>query len=219
MAKQNKQNENPEVEEALTTGGSWIVKHQDAIMWVIIGILAVVLVVMAVQKWYVTPKNAEADEAVAKAVVYFQAHDYDKALNGDEADCIGFEAIASDYALTKGGKLAALYAGLCYYDLEDYESAVKYLKKFKAKDLNVAPAAKQKLGDAYVALGENEKAVKAFEEAAKSGNEIIAPISLKKAGFVYLEMGDTKAANKAFQTIKDQYPQSAEAQDIEKYIH
>lgn len=219
MANKAKQNESLEnVQEALTVSGSWIIKHQNAIMWGIIAVLAVVLSVMAFHNYYLKPKSAEANDAVAKAVVYFAAKDYEKALNGDDAECMGFEAIANDYAHTQGGNLAALYAGICYYDLGQYEEAVKYLGKFDADDLNIAPAAKQKLGDAYVALGELKKAVKSFEAAADSGNEIIAPISLKKAGIVYLELGDTKAAKKAFQTIKDNYPASAEAQDIEKYI-
>ncbi len=219
MAKNVKNEDGLEnVQEALTTSGSWIVKHQNAITWVITAILAVVLVIMTVHNYYLKPKNNEANNEIGKAVVYFAAHDYQTALNGDDTDCIGFEQIADNYALTKGGKLAALYAGLCYYNLEDYESAVKYLKKFDSKDLNVAPAAKEKLGDAYVALGELNKAVKCFEKAAAYNNNVIAPISLKKAGLVYLELGNNKAAKKAFQSIKDNYPNSQEAQDIDKYI-
>jgi tetratricopeptide (TPR) repeat protein len=114
--------------------------------------------------------------------------------------------------------LAALYAGICYYQLGQYEDAAVYLAKFSANDLSVEPAALQLLGDAYVQLEEYGKAAKAFEAAAKSGNDLIAPMSLKKAGFVYLEMGNKVAAKKAFETIKADYPASVEAQDIEKYI-
>mgnify|MGYP002522532223 FL=1 len=67
-------------------------------------------------------------------------------------------------------------------------------------------------------MGEYGKAVSAFETAAKSGNDLIAPMSLKKAGFVYLEQGNKNAAKKAFEAIKNDYPASTEAQDIEKYI-
>ena len=218
MAKNEKKEDGLEnVQEALTTSGSWIIKHQNVITWVITGILAVVLIIMAVHNYYLKPKSAEADNEIGRAVVYFTAHDYETALNGND-DCIGFESIANDYSLTKGGKLAALYAGLCYYNMEDYENAVKYLKKFNSKDLNVGPAAKEKLGDAYVALGEMNAAVKSFEAAAASKNDIIAPISLKKAGLVYLELGNTKAARKSFETLKENYPNSQEAQDIDKYI-
>jgi TolA-binding protein len=102
--------------------------------------------------------------------------------------------------------------------LGQYEDAAAYLAKFSADDLTVEPAALQLLGDAYVQLEEYGKAAKAFEAAAKSGNDLIAPMSLKKVGFVYLEMGNKAAAKKAFEAIKADYPASTEAQDIEKYI-
>jgi TolA-binding protein len=92
------------------------------------------------------------------------------------------------------------------------------LAKFDANDLNIEPAAAQLLGDAYVQLEDYAKAVKAFESAAASGNDIIAPMSLKKLGFVQMELGNNAAAKKAFEAIKNDYPMSAEAQDIDKYI-
>ena len=67
-------------------------------------------------------------------------------------------------------------------------------------------------------MQEYGKAAKAFEAAAASGNEVIAPMSLKKAGIVYLHEGEKGKALKAFKTIKDEYPASSEAQDIDKYI-
>ena len=92
------------------------------------------------------------------------------------------------------------------------------MAKFSAKDLNVEPAALQLLGDAYVQMEDYAKAAKAFTAAAKSGNELIAPMSLKKLGFVQMELGNNSAAKKAFETIKNEYPMSMEAQDIDKYI-
>jgi TolA-binding protein len=67
-------------------------------------------------------------------------------------------------------------------------------------------------------MEEYGKAAKAFGAAAKSGNELIAPMSLKKLGFVQMELGNNKAALKAFEAIKNDFPASTEAQDIEKYI-
>jgi TolA-binding protein len=102
--------------------------------------------------------------------------------------------------------------------LGQYEDAAAYLSKFSANDLTIEPAALQLLGDAYVQMEEYDKAAKAFEAAAKSGNDLIAPMSLMKAGKVYLELGNNAAAKKAFETVKAQYPTSAEAQDADKYI-
>lgn len=222
MAKKNEfKNQDQELEnvnEALSSSAQWIEDHSNLLTWIITAIVVVVLGVMALNNYVIKPKAVEASNENAKAVVYFAAGDFDKALNGDGAECMGFEAIASDYHCFQAGKLAALYAGICYFQQGDYEAATKWIRKFSANDELINPAASMLLGDAYVYMEELDKAAKAFEMAAKSENELIAPMSLKKAGLVYLEKGNKKAAKNAFQTIKKYYPQSQEAQDIEKYI-
>ena len=207
-----------EVNEALTGAGKWVEDNADLISWVVAGIAIVVMAVIAINRYVLVPHAEEASNENAKAVVYFMAGDFDKALNGDDAECIGFEAIANEYRLYQQGKLAALYAGICYFEKGDFDEAARYLKRFSADDLNIDPAARQLLGDAYVELEEYGKAAKAFEKAAESGNEIIAPMSLKKAGVVYLHEGKNAKALRAFKAIKENYPASAEAQDIDKYI-
>ena len=206
------------VQEALNTTSAWIEANQNKLTWAITAIVVVVLGVIAINNYVLKPKAAAASNENAKAVVYFTQGNYELALNGDDAECIGFEAIANEYKCAQAGKLAALYAGVCYYQLGDYTAAAEYLAKFSAKDLNVEPAALQLLGDAYVQMEDYAKAAKAFTAAAKSGNELIAPMSLKKLGFVQMELGNNAAAKKAFETIKNDYPASVEAQDIEKYI-
>ena len=221
MAKKDfkKEEQNLEnVQEALNTTSVWIEANQNKLTWAITAIVVVVLGVIALNTYVLKPKAAEASNENAKAVVYFAQGNYEVALNGDDAECIGFEAIANEYKCSQPGKLAALYAGICYYQLGDYAAAAEYLAKFSAKDLNIEPAAAQLLGDAYVQMEDYAKAAKAFSAAAKSGNELIAPMSLKKLGFVQMELGNNAAAKKAFETIKSDYPASAEAQDIEKYI-
>ena len=217
--KQTVEDQNLEnVQEALNTTSAWIEKNQNKLTWAVTIIVAIVVGVLALNTYVIKPKAVEVSNENAKAVTYFMQGDWEKALNGDDAECIGFQAIADEYKCYQGGKLAALYAGICYYQLGQYEDAAAYLSKFSADDLTIEPAALQLLGDTYVQLEEYGKAAKAFEAAAKSGNDIIAPMSLKKAGFVHLELGNKVAAKKAFETIKADYPASTEAQDIEKYI-
>ena len=217
--KQTVEDQNLEnVQEALNTTSAWIEKNQNKLTWAVTIIVAVVVGVLALNTYVIKPKAVEVSNENAKAVTYFMQGDWEKALNGDDAECIGFQAIADEYKMYQGGKLAALYAGVCYYQLGQYEDAAAYLSKFSANDLTIEPAALQLLGDAYVQMEEYDKAAKAFEAAAKSGNDLIAPMSLMKAGKVYLELGNNAAAKKAFETFKNQYPTSAEAQDADKYI-
>ena len=216
VVKQDEQLE--EVNEALTGAGKWIEDHANLLTWIVCGIAVVVMGVIAINNYVIKPHAQEASNENAKAAAYFMAGDFDKALNGDDAECIGFAAIADEYKHYQQGELAALYAGICYFEKGEYEEAAKYLKRFDADDVNIDPAAHQLLGDAYVELQEYGKAAKAFEAAAESGNELIAPMSLKKAGLVYMHEGQKAKALKAFQAIKENYPSSAEAQDIDKYI-
>ena len=116
MAKKDfkKEEQNLEnVQEALNTTSAWIEANQNKLTWAITAIVVVVLAVIAINTYVLKPKAQEANNENAKAVVYFTQGNYELALNGDEAECIGFEAIANDYKCSKPGKLAALYAGIC----------------------------------------------------------------------------------------------------------
>jgi len=206
------------VNEALGSAGQWIEDHQNMLFGIVAGIIVVILGFIGIRKYVVEPHALEASNENAKAVEYFLQGDWETALNGDDAECLGFLAIAEDYKMYQQGELAGLYAGICYYQLGQWEEATKWIKKFSAGDANIDPASHQLLGDAYVQMGELNQAVKAFDAAAKSGNEMIAPMSLKKAGLVYLELEKKAEAMKCFEQIRDNYPQAQEAQDIDKYI-
>jgi len=214
--KEDEQLEN--MNEALSGAGQWIEDHQNLLFGIVIGIIVIVLGFIGFRKYVVEPHALEASNENAKAVEYFLQGDWEKALNGDEAECMGFLAINDDYAMYQEGELAGLYAGICYYQLGQYEEAAQYIKKFSAGDVMIDPASHQLLGDAYVQMGELDKAVKAFDAAAKSENELIAPMSLKKEGLVYMELDKKAEAKKCFELIRDNFPQSQEAQDIEKFI-
>lgn len=220
MAKEIKHQENAqeEVQETLNAAGQWVIANQNLLSGIVTAVVVVIVGVMALNTYVFKPKQVEANNENAKAVVYFMQGDFQKALHGDEAECIGFEEIASNYKFYQAGKLAALYAGICNYELGEYEEAAAYLKKFDAEDLVIAPAAKMLLGDAYVELDENAKAIKAFKSAAEDKDALVAPMALKKMGLVLLEEGKKSEAKKAFEQIKKEHPASQEAQDIEKYI-
>jgi len=70
-----------------------------------------------------------------------------------------------------------------------------------------------------VDLGEVENGIKYFNTAASEANSTtLSPIYLKKAGVAYEHLLDYSKALKSYQTIKDKYPLSSEANEIDKYI-
>ena len=75
------------------------------------------------------------------------------------------------------------------------------------------------LGDVYSELKDYGKAITYYKKAAnKTENSFTSPLFLKKLGLVYEEEKDFEAALKAYQTIKEKYPESAEASNIDQYI-
>ena len=150
---------------------------------------------------------------------YFQNGEYQTAIEGNGGDYNGFESIISENGSTKAGNLAKAYAGISYMRLGQYDNAIKNLESFSANDILVSPAIIGAIGDCYVELDQTEKGISFFEKAAnKAKNELVSPIYLKKAGIAYESLSKNAEAVKAYQTIKDQYPSSAEANDIDKYI-
>ena len=146
----------------------------------------------------------------------FRNMEYELALNGD-GNVLGFAQIIDEYG-AKGGKSVYFYAGVCELQLGNYESAVSYLKKYNGKDRILAGRALSCLGDAYVGLADYAQAVECFVKAAKVSDDLFSAGYLLKAGVTCEELGDNAKALSYYRQIKDDYPNSMEAYDIDKYI-
>ena len=62
------------------------------------------------------------------------------------------------------------------------------------------------------------QAVECFMKAAKVSDDMFSAAYLLKAGVTWEELGDDAKALACYNDIKDNYPQSMEAYDIDKYI-
>ena len=92
------------------------------------------------------------------------------------------------------------------------------VESYKGKDAILKARATACIGDAYVGLENYEKALSCFEKAAATIDNMFAAGYLLKAGAVAEKLGQNAKALGFYETIKDQYPQSIEAYDIDKYI-
>lgn len=208
-----------EVTEALSKTEQVIEKHQKTIFIALFAAIVIVSGLLAVRHFYYVPKEAKAHHELFKGESYFGEGEYQIALDGNQGDYIGLEAIINKSGSTKAGNLAKAYAGIAYMQLGEYEKAIQHLNSFSAKDLLISPAIVGAVGDCYVELGKVKEGISYFEKAAsQANNELIAPIYLKKAGNAYLSLNDFKSALIAFEKIKNNYPTSTDANDIEKYI-
>ncbi len=206
------------IEQSLSKSEQFIIENQKLLTIIVAVLVVVVLGFFGFKRYYLQPKEKEAQEQIYTAQHYFQADSLDKALYGD-GNNLGFVDIAKMYSITKAGNLANYYAGICFLKKGNFDNAIQYLKKFDSDDEMVGPMAKGALGDAYLEKGDKAKAVDYYNEAADlQDNEFTSPLFLLKAGEVNEMMGNYDKAIEAYKRIQQDYYKSLEAKNIEKYI-
>jgi tetratricopeptide (TPR) repeat protein len=217
--KKDKGNPNLEaVETALTRTELFIEENSKIFSYIIIGLFVVVGGFIGVKRLIIAPKQAEASAQMFMAEQYFEKDSFNLALNGD-GNYLGFLDIVDDYKVTKAGNLANYYAGICYLNLGQFNEAIDALQKFKSNDEMMQPIAVGAIGDAYVELQDLESAVQSYNKAANlRDNEFTTPIFLLKAGQLHEKLDQPQKALNAYTRIKEDYPDSAEARQIDKYI-
>ena len=204
------------VEQALSNAEVFLTKHKNTLLYVLLGIIGIAVVVFAYNKLYLESLRQEAQAQMFTAEQYFREDSFDLALNGD-GNAWGFKQIMDEYG-SKAGKVVYFYTGVCLLQTEQYSEAIEVLKKYNVKDEITTARALACIGDAYVELDNLPEAVTYFLKAANYRNNSYAAKYLMKAGLVYEEMGDTAGALKTYQRVKDDYSQTTEGREIDKYI-
>lgn len=202
--------------ETVSTAEKFFNENKKCIWGTVIAVLVIGLGIFAYYNFVYEKQVAEALEQAYPAESLFANGEYELALNGD-GNNLGFAAILDEYG-NKAGKSMPLYAGICALQLGDYEGALSYLAKYKGKEPILAARAKACEGDAYVGLEDYKAAVASYDAAVAVADNIFAATYLLKKGVALEAMGDKASALDCYETIKDKYPSSIEAYDINKYI-
>ena len=219
MAEQKNIQDPLNVDEALMTSETFLLKYKNVLIGIIVGIIVVVCAVFAYKHFISAPRELKAQEALFKGQQYFSNNDFETALNGDSAGYAGFLKIADEYGSTDAGNLANAYAGICYAHLGKFQEAAKSLDNFKASDFMVAPALLGTLGNCYAEMGQYDKAAATLLKAADKANSTsLSPKYLLQAGQILEKQGKNTEAVDAYKQIKNKYANSMEAMDIDKYI-
>jgi tetratricopeptide (TPR) repeat protein len=193
-------------------------KYGKIIMAVGGGLILLVAGYWAYKNLYIAPKQKEAVEQMAQAQFLFERDSFELALSPGGSN-VGFKEIAEKFGSTPAGNAAKYYAGVCYLNLGKFDEAIDCLKSYDA-DGDLLPIMKQSaLGDCYSEKGDMAAAASAYEKAVSAGdNDALTPMAIKKLAMLKENQSDKASALKLYQSIKEKYPQSVEAMDIEKYI-
>lgn len=214
------------LDETANKSEKWIENNSKPLL---IGLIASVLIIfgyLGYNQFVVAPKEKEAADALFFAKQTFTKANtgsdetlYTTALEGAEGN-YGLIDIANNYSSTEAGNLAKYYAGISYSILKDYEKAITFLKDVNTKDTSLNAIITGKIGDAYLAQNNTNEALSFFTQAGEnSSNKTISPLYLMKAGKVALTLKDYNKAEGLFENIKQNFPKSSQAKNIDLYIN
>jgi tetratricopeptide (TPR) repeat protein len=215
------------LDETASKSEQWIIKNQKVIYGILIAIVVVILGYLAYQKYIQAPKEKEAANELAFPKVYFE----DAMSNSVAADSLftlalegadgkyGFIDVAEQFSGTKAGNLANYYAGISFLKLKNYQEAISYLENYTSEDELLGPIAKGAIGDAFADINQLDDAYDFYIKAANfKDNNFTSPLFLFKAGNTAMDLGNYNKELDAFNKIKNDYPTSDEAKNIDIYI-
>jgi len=207
-----------DVQEVYSKTENFIEQNKKVLGIVLLVAILIPLSYVGYTKLIIAPMEFEAQSDMFMAEKYFEQDSLQKAINGDGLN-YGFIDIVDDYSGTKAANLAHYYLGICYRNTGDYEGAIIELKKFSSNDLIISAIALGAIGDSYMELNDIEEGINYYEKAISNGdNKLTSPIYLFKAGLAYEDRQDFASAETKYNTIKTDFPDSKEAQTIQKYI-
>lgn len=216
------------LDETASKSEQWIEKNSKPLFYGLILVIAVVLGFLGYQSYVVEPAETDASNELA-----FPRKHFNEAMNASSGvDSLlslglqgadgkyGFLDIAKKFSGTKAGNVANYYAGVSYLKMKEYQSAIEYLDQFDSDDDILGPTALGAIGDAFADLDQQDEALDHYEKAAnKKDNEFTTPLFLFKAGKTAMDLGEYAKAEKFFTRIKDKYPTTQIARDIDKHIN
>lgn len=193
-------------------------RHSKIILSVL-GVIALLAIGYFVYlKTVVEPRSEKAFKEMVQADDYFKQDSMVLALKGSPGSFLGYEQIIKDYSGTKGANLALYKAGIAYYKLGDYASAVSSLEKFSSDD-NILTAQKYGvIGNALIDSQKKEEALPYYVKAAEETDyEVLKTMYYIKAGKLAIDLGKDQDALRYFQILADKYPNAGNG-EVDKYI-
>lgn len=226
MAKRNKV-ERPDIEEEIievveqkeASTEDWFEQNKKLVLTVLAGIVLLLAALMIYKFFIKEPKEQNAKAAIYKAEQQFERDSFALALENPGGGFDGLLDVIDKYGGTKTANLAKLYAGISYLNLGRFDDAISYLESHSGAG-DYSPILKNgNLGDAYSEKGEFETAASFYQKATTAGEDaLMTPYYLYKLGLLSKRNGNTSNALSAFKRIKDDYPNSNEASNIDLLI-
>jgi tetratricopeptide (TPR) repeat protein len=198
---------------------SWLENNKRLASYIV---AAPVVLVLLWFWWHA--KRVEANDTAttqfAKIVSYYDAGQYEKAINGvPQEGAQGLQAIVDENGSTPAGEIARLYLANSYFALKNYDKALEYYNDVSVSDKLLTASAYAGEAASYEAKQDYEHAGKYFEKAASKNMTLVAaPDNLQRAAVNYAAAGQKDKAVELLKTLKKEFPASSQAREADRYI-
>ena len=234
------------VEENLSKAGLFVVKNQKKLLKLLGFTLAIIALFVIFNQYYTIksffPPKIYSEETINKsnsdlsqAQFNFDNRNYEGALNGDtvinpiDSSTIinkGFTDIISDYPYTEAANLSNYYAAICQLNLgsrldssQYFEDALISLNNFETDNEMISSLSTGLKGDVYMELENTTEAMSFYKSAATDYvNDLTTPYFMMKQAHIHEINKDFSLALEIYNTIKSEYSESQEGENIDKYI-
>ncbi len=204
--------------DALGAAQTFYERNKKAISTAVTVVLVAVVGYFGYTNLIQAPKAEKAATAMYWPQLYFQADSLNLALNGDGKNK-GFAKLATEYKGTAAGNIARYFEGVCYLRMGDYAKAITALESFDGKGTMLGHNAEGLTGIAYLESGKADKAVEYFKKAtADKDDQLVTPTYLYHLGMAYDASGKTAEAKETFKRLRDEYPRSQYAREMDKEL-
>ncbi|RQO30240.1 hypothetical protein DBR32_11730 [Taibaiella sp. KBW10] len=193
-------------------------KNQKGIIGVVVAALILVGGYFGYKYLIQAPGEEKAYKDLSYVQKWFEADSLKYVINGDGQHPSG-PAVIKKNSGTKAANLAQYYVGMSYLKSKDANNAIKYLSEFNGEGTVIGNLAYGALGDAYMDAGKVDKAIENYKKAASNENDqYTSALYSFRAGLASEKAGKTDEAKKFYKDIKDKYPNTLQARDIDKYL-
>ena len=183
-----------------------------------VGALVAVILVIFGFMYYQNQQQDNAASQMTEATALYENGNYRAALDGDNG-APGLLEIVDRFGSTKAGNLARFYAGDALFQLGEYEEALEYFQDYDKDNDAIGAAAYAGEAAVHESMGDFARAAERFEEAAEQfENEFTSARYLQQAGRNYVMAGEFAEARAVYEDIKDRYPTSQIASEIDFYL-
>lgn len=198
---------------------SWYEENKRAVS---IGLTVVAVIVVAAVVFINNRKanNTKATTDLAKVSPFYDNGQYQVAIDGvPEKNIPGLKSIADNYGSTGSGNMARFYLASAYFQLRQYDQALKEFKDFSPADPILDVSRLAGIAACYEAQGKHLDAGEQFEKAfVRNSKDVSAAENLNNAARNYALGGQKEKALELYRRLKKDYPATIFGREADRYI-